>query len=65
MHIGVQNEDQAKYIKYNSWQSKGIKYRALTKAQFIVHELVPQISCFRITKNSLLLMYNQEDQKII
>ena len=44
MHIGVQNENQAKYIKYNSWQSKGIKHRALTKAQFIVHELVPLLT---------------------
>ena len=28
MHIGVQNEDQAKYIKHNSWQSIGIRHRA-------------------------------------
>ena len=44
MHIGGQNENQAKYIKYNSWQSKGIKHRALTKTQFIVHELVPLLT---------------------
>ena len=44
MHIGVQNEDQAKYIKYNSWQSKGIQHRALTKTQFIAHELVPLLT---------------------
>ena len=56
MHIGVQNEDQAKYIKHNSWQSKEIKHRAPIKAQFITHELVSQILCFRIMKNSLLLM---------
>ena len=56
MRIGVQNEAQEKYIKYDSWQSKGIKHRALTKAQFIVQELVPQISCFTIMKNLLLLM---------
>ena len=40
MHIGVQNEDQTKYTKYDSYQSKGIKHRAPTKAQFIIHELV-------------------------
>ena len=56
MHIGVQNENQAKYIKYNSWQSKRIKHRAPTKAPIIVHELVLQIPCFTIMKNSLLLM---------
>ena len=35
---------------------KGIAHRAPTKAQFITHELVSQIPCFRIMKNSLLLM---------
>ena len=55
MHIEVQSEDQTKYIKYNSWQSKGIKHRAPTKAQFIVHELVLQIPCFAIMKNLFLL----------
>ena len=56
MHIIVQNEDQAKYIKHNSWQSKEIKHKAPTKGQFITHELVSQIPCFKIMKNSLLLM---------
>ena len=62
MHIGMQNEDQTKYTKHNSWQSKEIKHRAPTKAQFITHELVSQILCFRIMKNSLLLMQDQEDR---
>ena len=35
---------------------KGVKQRAPTKDQFITHELVSQIPCFGIMKESLLLM---------
>ena len=65
MHIGVQNEARAKYRKHGNCQSKGVKHSAPNKARFIVHELISQIPCFRIMKESLLLMQNQEDQKII
>ena len=35
---------------------KGIKHRTPNKARFIVHELISQIPCFRIMKESVLLM---------
>ena len=47
MHIGVQNEAQAKYINTTIDSKKGIKHKAPNKAQFIVHELISQIPCFQ------------------
>ena len=54
MHIKEQDKDQAIFIKHNSWQSKEkIIFRVPTKAQFILHELIPQIPIFWNYENYL------------
>ena len=54
MHIKEQDKDQAIFIKHNSWQSKEkIIFRAPTKAQFILHQLIPQIPIFWNYENCL------------
>ena len=48
-----QNKDQTIFINYNSRQSEEIICRAPTKAQFILHELIPQIPVFWNYENCL------------